>query len=154
MYLEKHLFFSMSEDLRNPIVFQCTECGIIVADSFSLIERLTNSLVFTHISNAKIEDKKEVSAEEEDNMCTYTKILCLCGKHIGKKYITVSSAMSRCLGNYAILVNSVRGYQLGNENKEKGEIPFMTHTDISNEIEKLQKFCTYLYNKMYNNNTK
>ncbi|OAG32004.1 hypothetical protein NEDG_00479 [Nematocida displodere] len=137
----------MSKELKNPIAFQCTGCNTIVTDSFFLIERMNDSLIFTHAPNTLIGEEISHSVDEEDSLCTYHTVACLCKKPIGKKYVTVSQKMSSCLGNFAIATKALRGYQLGTTEEPAGP-EFMTNTEINAEIVRLQRFCTYLYGKI------
>lgn len=137
----------MTEELKNPITFQCTECNTIVSDSFFLLERINDTLVFTEAPNTTTDKEISHSSEDEDSLCTYHLVKCLCKTVIGKKYVTVSRQMSSCLGNYSISISCIRGYQLGSANTQP-EATFMTNTEINAEIVRLQRFCTYLYGKI------
>ena len=137
----------MTEELKNPITFQCTECNTIVSDSFFLLERINDTLVFTEAPNTTTDKEISHSSEDEDSLCTYHLVKCLCKTVIGKKYVTVSRQMSSCLGNYSISISCIRGYQLGSANTQP-ETTFMTNTEINAEIVRLQRFCTYLYGKI------
>lgn len=137
----------MQEELKNPIVFQCIECYTVVTDSFYLMERMEDTLIFSSAPNTTEDLEINHSAEEEGSFCTYNKVLCVCGEVIGKKYVTVSRKMSSCLGNYSLDIRCVRGYQLGVHAQPK-EIICMTNTEINTEIVRLQRFCTYLYSQI------
>ncbi|KAI5185385.1 hypothetical protein NEHOM01_0800 [Nematocida homosporus] len=137
----------MAEELKNPIAFQCIECSTILTDSFFLTERMNDFLIFTKAPNVKVEEEVLQSTNESDSLCSYHLISCLCGKSLGRKYLTVSTSMSSCLGSYAIQIKDIRGYQLG-VSSPGTEQSFMTNAEINSEIIRLQKFCTYLYGKI------
>ncbi|KAI5189534.1 hypothetical protein NECID01_0557 [Nematocida sp. AWRm77] len=141
----------MTEELKNPIAFQCVECNTIITDSFFLLERINDTLVFTDAPNTTTDKEISHSSEEEDSLCTYHVVKCLCKTSIGKKYVTVSRKMSSCLGNFSLNIGSIRGYQLGSTNTQHDTTGFMTNSEINAEIVRLQRFCTYLYGKIKEN---
>ncbi|KAI5181684.1 hypothetical protein NEOKW01_1852 [Nematocida sp. AWRm80] len=132
---------------KNPIVFQCKECFMVLTDTFFLLERINDTLVFSCAPNTNLSTQVITSTEETDAMCTYSKVSCRCGVAIGRKYHTVSQKLSRCLDKYVIATERIRGYQLGTPAEPIDPI-IMNNTEISTEIIRLQKFCTYLYGKI------
>lgn len=136
------------DELRNPITFQCTACNMIVTDSFFLLERVEDSLLFSTAPNTSL-DKKVVRTDSTglSTSCSYYPVQCLCGKEIGRKYITVDKQLTNCLNKYLIKIESIRGYQLGNRIQQT-ESAVMTNSEINTEIVKLQRFCTFLYSKI------
>jgi len=134
------------ETLKNPIIFQCIKCNTIISDSFFLSERLENTLLFTDAPNTVV-DEAVKSVSEDDSLCTYKTLKCLCGEEVGKRYLTAGKKMSSCLGKYSVYIGSIRGYQLGTS-AEHPVASFMSIPEICAEISSLQKFCTYLYDKI------
>ncbi|KAI5159936.1 hypothetical protein NEAUS03_0723 [Nematocida ausubeli] len=134
------------EEQKNPIVFQCVSCNTIISDSFFLLERVEESLLFTEVPNTII-DSSVTSIEIEGVSCSYSSIRCICNKEIGRKYITVNESLNNCLNNYLIKIKEIRGYQLGVKKQQK-DANIMTNKEINTEIIKLQRFCTFLYGKL------
>ncbi|KAI5170876.1 hypothetical protein NEFER03_0335 [Nematocida sp. LUAm3] len=136
-------------ELKNPITFQCVECGVIVTDSFFLIERVKNFLLFTDAPNTQVNEEIHRPKEKEESLCSYHKVFCACGKEIGRRYASVNTDMPNYLGKFLIPVENIRGHQLGVSKQDENSIA--THTEMWAEILRLQKFCTYLYGKIKEN---
>ncbi|KAH9386675.1 uncharacterized protein NEMAJ01_1571 [Nematocida major] len=139
------------EDLKNPITFQCVSCNTILTDSFFLLERIEDSLLFTDAPNAVV-GSEVTSVSEADKsavptVCSYSVVKCVCDKEIGRKYLTVNSTLTNCLNNFLIEIQAIRGYQLGIKTAQTDHT-VMTNSEINTEITKLQRFCTFLYSKI------
>ncbi|EIJ87458.1 hypothetical protein NEPAR06_0045 [Nematocida parisii] len=137
------------EEQKNPITFQCISCNTIITDSFFLMERVEDNLLFTAAPNTIIDNSIISTAEtdSDETYCSYSIIRCICNKEIGRKYVTVNDSLTNCLNNYLIQIKNIRGYQLGMKAQTK-EAVIMTNSEINTEIIKLQRFCTFLYNKI------
>jgi hypothetical protein len=133
------------EELRNPFVMQCKACNTVVGDSFSLKDFKHGMLVLSTVSSTTIvEDKKILSDGAFDSNCWFCTIKCRCQKAIGRKYVTVNVACGGFAGTYCIDQDSVYTYALGTASTPRE----FTLAEAADEIERLQRFCVYLYKRI------
>ncbi|KAG0438863.1 Kinetochore protein mis18 [Dictyocoela muelleri] len=131
--------------LQNPFVIQCSICKQIIGDSFALLDFKNKKLVLHSISSyTSISKTKEESTSGTDNGCTFLKIYCSCNAEVGKKYITTNEGNKSFLGKFCIEINKIIVYRLGTSVNDK--IP--TLSEFSEEILKLQRFCSYIYDRV------
>lgn len=137
----------MSKNLpmKNPFIIQCKLCKLIIADSFTLIDYKHNHLIFTKISsicNTSIKKQENTNKNDFDYNCQYNLITCDCKNIVGKKYVTVNRECMMFVDKYAIDREQVISYELSGSidgSKCLG--------DLGLEVERIKKFCVYLYNK-------
>ncbi|ELQ75503.1 hypothetical protein THOM_1543 [Trachipleistophora hominis] len=116
--------------LQYPFILQCAHCKTIIADSFSLIDYVQNTLTLTKVSSFVKFKEKECPNERP-----YAFILCECDTVVGKKYRDESV--------YLLDDTQLISYVLGNGNSKRYSI-----NEVVEELGKLQKFCLYLYNRL------
>ncbi|EPR78744.1 hypothetical protein SLOPH_1859 [Spraguea lophii 42_110] len=131
--------------LHNPFVIQCESCKLIIGESFALIDYRNNKLILEYVSSNISE-------------ITNNKIKCKCGKIVGNvetiiqsdenknnskisKSITEITEQGKKL--YYIEKNNVTTFVLGYTDTN-----LMGISELSEEVYKLQKFCTMLYEKI------
>lgn len=133
--------------LQNPFVIQCRACSTVLADSFALKNYRNNALVVSAVSSSAIEDQKKVlSKDAADADCWFYPIRCRCSAVVGKKYITVNAACNGHAGMYCIDQQHVYTYALGTTAVRTD----LTLSEVAEEIDKLQRFCVYLYRRIEN----
>merc|ERR1711890_141486 len=133
------------QQLDYPFTIQCKSCKSILSDSFSLNDYKFKILFLNNIKGFSLSSKKEKSSSILDKDSIFKYILCNCTKRIGKFYLKACNSLKEYENIYCINVEDVIIYKLGEGKK------LLSIVELSDEVNKLQKFCVSLYNMMIKN---
>lgn len=109
---------SMSDEIQNPLVFQCEKCLAIISDSFSLVGSQAELSLFcverASGVSAQSADMKIGPIGRKDEGCVYIETSCsTCKTPLGRIYKSTNSGLDFLRGRYSFSNENMKAYQLG-----------------------------------------
>lgn len=105
-----------------PMVFQCSQCNVIVGDSTAwvCVDDISRTITLKNITNAVMEDEKmKIASAGFDAGSTYYKMSCAtCHEEIGRRYKGAVNHMDSARGMFTLFVDKLSSYQIGSYDRD------------------------------------